>query len=239
MQPLSSKRPEITSLTLATYNIHRCIGTDGKFKPARIIEVIKQLDADVIALQEVETVREEGLDLLAQLSRQTGMQAVAGTTMFSDTADYGNALLTRLDIEEIQREDISIQGREPRGAICIKTKLANKDIRVIATHLGLLPSERRAQVKQLLKMLEQNATDISVLMGDLNEWFLWGRPLRWLHKHFDKNLAIPTFPSRFPILALDRIWVEPQSCLQTVTRYNNQITKKASDHLPLKAELMI
>ena len=239
MKSVLSKRTEITSLTLATYNIHRCLGTDGKFKPARIIEVIKQLDADVIALQEVETSRDAGLDLLEQISRQTGLQAIAGMTMLSETAQYGHALLTRLDIEEIQREDISIQGREPRGAICIKTKLANKAIRVIATHLGLLPSERRTQVKQLLKILEQNTTDISILMGDLNEWYLWGRPLRWLHQHFDKSIAIPTFPSRFPVLALDRIWVEPKTCLHTVTPYNTRITKKASDHLPLKAELII
>lgn len=159
--------------------------------------------------------------------------------MFSDTSHYGNALLPRLDIEELHREDISINGREPRGAICIKTRLANTSIQVIATHLGLLPSERRAQVKQLLKVLEQNPADVSVLMGDLNEWYLWSRPLRWLHNHFSKTIAPATFPSRYPVLALDRIWVEPQSCLKSITSYNNATTKKASDHLPLKAKLLI
>ncbi|MCP5274725.1 MAG: endonuclease/exonuclease/phosphatase family protein [Burkholderiales bacterium] len=229
----------MTSLTLATYNIHRCIGTDGKFNPERIIEVIQQLDADIIALQEVETFRRERLNLLEHLSRHTGMYAVAGITMFSDISHYGNALLSRLDIEELHREDLSIKGREPRGAICIKTRLANKSIRVIATHLGLLPSERRTQTKQLLKLLEQESADISVLMGDLNEWYMWGRPLRLLRKHFNKTIAPLTFPSRFPFFALDRIWVEPQSCLRSVVSIKNRTTKKASDHLPLVATLHI
>lgn len=167
------------------------------------------------------------------------MHAIAGMTMLSDISHYGNALLTRLDIEEVYREDISYKRREPRGAICIKTKLAGKSIHVIATHLGLLPSERRVQVKQLLTILEQNPADISVLMGDLNEWFLWGRPHRWLHRHFRDMIAPPTFPSRFPVLALDRIWVEPYTCLRWVRRYDTSVTKKASDHLPLKAEVIL
>ena len=203
------------------------------------MDVITQLDVDIIALQEVETLRNDGMGLIEQLVDRTGMRAFAGATMFSDTAHYGNALLSRIEIEELHREDISINGREPRGAICIKTKLKNVSIQLVATHLGLLPSERRTQVKQLLKVLEREPTDVSILMGDLNEWFLWGRPLRWLHQHFSKTIAPATFPSRFPVLALDRIWVEPQSCLCSVSNFYNATTKKASDHLPLKAELII
>ncbi|SER70297.1 Metal-dependent hydrolase, endonuclease/exonuclease/phosphatase family [Nitrosomonas sp. Nm51] len=188
-------------------------------------------------MQEVETLR-DGINQLEQIGRQTGMQAVAGITMFSKTSHYGNALLSRLEIEELHREDISVNGREPRGAIYIKTRLGKISIQIVATHLGLLPRERRTQVKQLLKIFERKPADISILMGDLNEWYLWGRPLRWLHRHFCRTAAQATFPSQFPLLALDRIWVKPRACLRSVTSYNTAITRKASDHLPLIAKLI-
>ncbi|MGD8592293.1 MAG: hypothetical protein PVF82_05640 [Gammaproteobacteria bacterium] len=86
-------------------------------------------------------------------------------------------------------------------------------IPAIATHLGLSPRERRLQVKQLLVELKSALTPIKVLLGDLNEWFLWRRPLRWLHRHFATTSAPATFPSRYPILALDRIWAQPSQCV--------------------------
>ncbi|MCB1948094.1 MAG: endonuclease/exonuclease/phosphatase family protein [Burkholderiales bacterium] len=228
----------MTSLTLATYNIHRCIGSDGRFSFERVLSVIRELDADIIALQEFET-RREGIDQLEQLSRHTGMKAIAGITMFSEHTHYGNALLSRLEIEQVRREDISVKGREPRGAIYIKTRLGKVSIQVVATHLGLLPGERLTQVKQLLKMFERKSADVSILMGDLNEWYLWGRSLRRLHAHFNKGVALATFPSQFPLLALDRIWIKPQSCLHSVTSYKTGVTRKASDHLPLMAKLIL
>jgi len=74
-------------------------------------------------------------------------------------------------------------------------------------------------------------------MGDLNEWFLWGRPLRYLQRHFKSGPAPATFPARFPLFALDRIWVEPRENLVSVKTVNNSLTRLASDHLPLVAEL--
>lgn len=230
-------RSQTSPLVLASYNIHRCIGTDGKFNPDRVIEVIRQLNADIVALQEVETPNGEGLDLIEYFGSQTSMQSVAGLTMFDKNASYGNALLSRLDILDLQRIDISIEGREPRGALCVKTSCADTSIQIIATHLGLLPSERRRQVKQLLGVLEHRSADISVLMGDLNEWYLWGRPLKWLRNHFGKSMSPNTFPSKYPFLALDRIWVEPRSSLTKVASHQSSLAKLASDHLPLKAIL--
>lgn len=83
---------------------------------------------------------------------------------------------------------------------------------MIATHLGLQPTERRWQVKQLLNLKSQQEADISCLLGDVNEWLLWGRPLRWLHRHFNASPHLATFPARWPLFALDRIWITPQRC---------------------------
>lgn len=194
------------------------------------------MNADIIALQEVET-GEGDLDFLKKLSSETGMQSIPGLTMLVDKGQYGNAIVTRKNIVDVQRYDISVSNREPRGALCVKTEHGGNIICVIATHLGLMPGERRSQIRKILEIIEQQQADTVVLMGDLNEWFLWGRPLRWLRRHFGKTPDPATFPSRFPLIALDRIWVEPASQLIAVRRYSSALAKIASDHLPLLASL--
>jgi len=225
-------------LTLATYNIHRCIGTDGRFEPERVAEVLKLLQADFIALQEVETRSDGGIDLLEQFSHATGMkEIVAGPTMYRSDSQYGNALLSRHPLERHETIDISYPEREPRGAISATALIDDCRIHLLATHLGLRPVERRDQVRLLLSELEKQKSDISILMGDLNEWFLWGRPLRWLHRHFTRTSAPATFPARFPLLSLDRIWVDPRSAIRSIRRVSNPTSRLASDHLPITATI--
>jgi len=73
------------------------------------------------------------------------------------------------------------------------------------------------------------------VMGDLNEWYLWGRPLRWLHAKFAVTRTPPTFPARRPMLKLDRIWAHPTSALQSLKAHRSALARVASDHLPLVA----
>ena len=94
------------------------------------------------------------------------------------------------------------------------------------------------QVRRLLDAID--ATDVgapTVLAGDVNEWFLWGRPLRWLHDHFSATPAPRTFPAGRPLFALDRIWVRPRSYLQDVRAHASELSSRASDHLPIVAQL--
>ena len=107
----------------------------------------------------------------------------------------------------------------------------------MATHLGLRPAERREQVQQLLHLFREHPHDPSVLLGDLNEWFLWGRPLRRLHRHFRHTPSPATFPSGMPFLALDRIWAHPRTMLRKLTVHRTPTARAASDHLPLVATL--
>lgn len=226
-------------LRVASFNIHACIGSDGRFDPARIAAVIREIDADIIALQEVEHHLIDEEDLLQYLARTSGYQAVAGPTLMRETRHYGNALLTRLPVINSQSRDISVAPYEPRAVIEAQLQAADKTLTVMATHLGLWPAERRMQVRQLLLLLEQQSSDCTLLLGDLNEWFLWGRPLRWLHKFFRRSRHIRTFPAQFPLFSLDRIWVAPETSLVSINSHRSDLSYQASDHLPLVAHIRL
>jgi len=224
-------------ISLASYNIHGCIGRDGRYDRGRILDVLRELRADVFALQEVETVR-GGLDLLSYLAEGTGTTALAGPTLTLAEGHFGNALLTRFPIGNIERVDLTYHRREPRGALGADLDCGGGvKLRAVVTHLGLGPRERRFQVRRLLKLFRMPRDWPAVLMGDLNEWLLWGRPLRWLHAYFDRSPAVATFPARLPLFALDRILVHPQGGLASVTVHASRAARIASDHLPLKAQL--
>lgn len=225
------------SLTLASYNIHRCYGRDGRYDPARIRQVLRELDAQIIALQEVELLH-DAPGLLDFFCEDSPWKVIQGITLTRDSGHYGNALLTALPIHSLHRIDLSQPGREPRGALHLRLESETGLLELITTHLGLRPAERRSQIQQLLGVLENcsapsNEADMMVLMGDLNEWFLWGRPLRWLHRHFPHSPAPATYPSCCPLLALDRIWVNPGQRLVETKAVSNRLTRVASDHLPL------
>lgn len=226
-------------LRIATYNVHRCVGRDGRFDPARVMRVLRALEADVIALQELRWNPTDALHLLADFAKQLGYRSVAGPTLLDGRGHYGNALLTRLSVRAVHHTDLSFGRREPRAALDVSLDATSYTIRVIATHLGLRPAERRTQMKTLLDMLQKSAHRTTVLMGDLNEWFVWGRPLRWLHRRFGRTPAPPTFPARLPLFALDRIWVLPQEHLLRLAVHSVQPAAVASDHLPVVAEIRL
>ena len=221
-------------VTVATYNIHLGIGSDGRFEPPRIAAVIKELKADIVALQEV-GMGAPGFNMLAYLREACGMHAIAGPTLVTAHGDYGNAILSRFHPVTIRRVDLSVPRREPRGALDVEFDCEGRLMRLIATHFGLRPSERRAQTRQLLLDAQRAGPLPLVVLGDLNEWFLWGRPLRWLRRHFKRTPAPATFPARRPLFALDRIWVNPFEALHKVVVHNSARTRVASDHLPLTA----
>jgi endonuclease/exonuclease/phosphatase family metal-dependent hydrolase len=228
--------PAGVALRIATWNIHSGVGRDGRYDALRIISVLRELAADVIALQEVASLAEHG-EFLTQVRAALGMSVAAGPT--HREGQYGNALLSRHPQTSVRRLDLAFRRHEPRGAIDATLDVHGRALRVVATHLGLRPAERRSQVRRLLDAIDAGPASPVVLMGDVNEWFLWGRPARWLHRDFHARPAPATFPAWRPLLALDRIWVRPAGFLRHLAPHRSALARVASDHLPLVADLTL
>jgi endonuclease/exonuclease/phosphatase family metal-dependent hydrolase len=229
-------------LTAVSYNIHQCVGTDGKCDPQRIATVIQDTRADIIGLQEVDfntgVKKSHQLDYLAEA---TGMRAVAGPTVRRADIEFGNALLTCREIITVRFHDLTVVRRQPRGVIDAEIVCEGKIVRVLVTHLGLALNERRRQAQSLIRILRQEKADyaLTLVIGDINEWRPRGFALYSLNNHLGKAPSARTFPSFFPVFALDRIWVKPKAALLQLKIANNGLARTASDHLPVLATIHV
>ncbi|MCF8063539.1 MAG: endonuclease/exonuclease/phosphatase family protein [Deltaproteobacteria bacterium] len=225
-----------TRLKVATYNLHQWIGRDRRVDIQRILSVIRSLDADLIALQEV---------LLPwagftqdDLARETGMQVIPGRTLYRGDAEYGNALLTSLPVRRAWSMDLTVPPFEPRGAICASLLVGCAAVKVVATHLGMRHRERLYQMEALMRELMMPA-ELTVMLGDINEWVPRSPVLGRLRAVFGYHQAPKTFPSRFPLLALDRILASPPVFERLPCVVRTGAARMASDHLPLNASLRV
>lgn len=223
-------------LTIATYNIHGAVGCDRRFSPERVADVLLEMNADIIALQEVPLGGSKTPNVLTVLQKATGFVAAEGPACDTPERRYGNAVLSRYPILSVRSIDLSFGSREPRGALDADVDCHGHLLRVVATHLGLRPAERRDQIRRLLQVFDTDEMPV-ILLGDINEWFVWGRSLRWLVSHFQAVPAPCTFPSRRPVFALDRIWIRPRHRLVHVEVHSTPLARIASDHLPLVAHI--
>ena len=222
-------------LVVASYNVHRCVGGDGLGDVSRIAGVVREMEAGVVGLQEVESGLRAGQ--LEELSRHTGLAAVAGPTLGGDRRGFGNALLTGLPIVAVRRVDLSVPKREPRGLLDVELDWSGRPLHVLTTHFGLSAAERRVQVMLTLGELHLARVGLTILLGDFNEWLPGGRPLRALQGRFGRDRSPRTFPARRPLFALDRIWVQPRAALGKVRAHRTNLARAASDHLPVVATI--
>lgn len=226
-------------MVVASYNVHKCVGTDGRFDPCRIGRVIHEIGADVIALQEVDKRfgDRQGLLDLARLEREAGLMPVPVFGRARSHGWHGNVVLFRRGaVRDVHQ--FTLPGLEPRGAIMTEIDLeAGGSLRVVAAHFGLLRRSRTLQARRILDIMNVRDAMPTVLMGDLNEWRLNDRSaLSMFEAAFGPMpRAVPSFPSRLPLLALDRIIANRTDIVSPVIVHDTPLARVASDHLPIKA----
>jgi endonuclease/exonuclease/phosphatase family metal-dependent hydrolase len=222
----------------ASYNIHKCVGSDRRFDPERVMAVIAEIGADVIALQEADRRFGDraGLLDLRTLERDAGLVPVQVRNGHSGHGWHGNLVLVR---EGAVRDlhQVKLPGFEPRGALVADIDLAMGPVRVVAAHLGLLRHSRLLQVEALLGHARESTGRPVVMMGDLNEWRREGRSaLKRFQPVFGPvGRGVPSFPSYFPMLALDRVLALPHDIIERTEAHDSPLARLASDHLPVKA----
>jgi endonuclease/exonuclease/phosphatase family metal-dependent hydrolase len=220
-------------LRVATYNVHDCIGRDGRYLPERILEVLRSLDAEVVALQEI-TLDAAG-ELQRRLEKTLDMQVMDGTLFERGAGRYGNVLLSRHEIVEQRLHDISFDRRERRGLLDLLLDYGGQRLRVFATHLGLARRERHWQIAQLCGRLAAEKGP-SLLLGDFNTW-RGAKELRPITALGFKHTPLHSFPTwRRPLLALDHIFSRSPVVAQRCWRHDTPLSRTASDHYPVVAE---
>ena len=222
------------TLRAATYNIHSCVGRDGRFDPSRIARVLVEMAGDVMALQEV-TLDEAG-ELVGRLEAATGTSSVDGSIFASRTGRYGNMILTRFPVTATRLHDLSVIGREQRGVVDIAVEPGGVPCRICATHLGLNRRERKEQMLRLAGLFSAGPP-AAILLGDLNTpWPLKSlRPLTAIGFRHVGIASFPTWPS--PMAALDLILARPPALIRRCWRHDSALAREASDHFPVVAEL--
>lgn len=223
---------------IASYNVHKCVGMDQRFDPARIEAVIGEIGADVLALQEADRrfgARAGILDL-SRLEREGGLLPVPVAGRPMGHGWHGNLLLFREGaVRDVHQ--IDLPGVEPRGALVVDVDLSTGPLRIVAAHLGLLRRSRLQQAEAILAAIDARSDRPTLLLGDLNEWRLGRRSsLRHLDPAFGPlAAALPSFPSHFPLFALDRILGNPHHLIARIEVHHTPLARIASDHLPIKA----
>ncbi len=227
-------------IRVVTWNVHSCVGTDGLLNPSRTADVLESLDADLIGLQEVDWRHPptDGLDQLDYFAARLGMHAIEGPNLHDHAGRFGNALLARREPQQCARVDLSVQGREPRGAIDAVFQFDRFSLRVLVTHFGLTRTERSHQMGALQKAIEAGLpSDAVVLLGDLNEWRRGGRAIPLVPDPFPIICRMRTFPSRVPLFALDAVLARPEPKHVYARTAESLMARKASDHLPIVVDL--
>jgi len=238
---VGAKRVELQrDVTIATYNVHRWTGVNGRKAPdpARAGFVISELNADIIALQEV--LKPYGKeDPLVTLCSALGFHFAFAVTRIHKHGEQGNAILSRFPFESCSVVDISHSRIEKRGVLSAQFGQGSRKLSVIATHLSLVDRTRERQAHSLLSHPNLNSGP-AVLLGDMNAWRKCKATRRLddeLSRHH--NHAWPaSFPAPRPVLALDRVYTS-QVELVEVKSHNTPSSRRASDHLPVVARLRL
>ena len=227
-------------IKVASYNIRKSLGTDRKRSPDRILKILEELDADIIALQEVdrrfgERVTTLSPELIVDLTRY--MPVRFGIRQMS-LGWHGNVLLVRKGAQVLSQQRIDLPAFEPRGAVMADIDVQGQTVRVVGMHLGLTGGYRVKQAQAVVSHLEKLEGRMpTVIMGDLNQWAEDGGCLAQFAVHHDVIAPGPSFHARAPMLKLDRIITSRDFRLEATGVHHSALARTGSDHLPVWATL--
>ena len=229
-------------IKFASYNIHKAVGLDRRRDPERILTVLREIDADVVALQEVDRRFGRRMSALPLDAIHTTTDYVpVPLSMKPDSLGWhGNAILVRRGIDLLEAAPVPLPVLEPRGAIRADLRVEGRRLRVVGMHLDLSGLRRRHQVRSVVAHCAGCEAGVpTVMMGDLNEWAQRGGCLR----EFDDNWRVlapgRSFPSRRPMAMLDRIVISPEWEVLGTAVHHSPLSATGSDHLPVFATLRL
>ncbi|HEX2328692.1 MAG TPA: endonuclease/exonuclease/phosphatase family protein [Candidatus Angelobacter sp.] len=238
------------SFRIATYNTHKCRGMDGRIRPHRVAQVLQELDADVIALQEIMSLdggrREQ--NQAQYLADAVGFDYRMGETRKYRGSAYGNVILSRFPIKDVEAYDLTASRREARGCIRCDLEIApGKIVHVFNIHLGTGYLERRKQASLLVSrevLLSPRLKHPRLVLGDFNEWThgLVSRMLAQRFESVDIQLHLnrrKTYPGVLPIMHLDHMYFDRRLALEEFLLHRSRMALMASDHLPLVAHFRV
>ena len=227
-------------IRVASYNMRKAIGTDRKRRPERTIDVLNELDADIIALQEADRrfgSRASAIPL-AMLDAHSDYKAVELDIRAGSIGWHGNALLVRKEVEVLEHHLFHLPSLEPRGAVLADVEVDGALLRCVGMHLDLSGLWRRRQARAILSHLEgRPGAPSTILMGDLNEWSAQGGCLRDFAAGHEFAPCGRSFHARRPIASLDRIMVSRDLKVVDSGAHRTALSRRASDHLPIWADV--
>jgi endonuclease/exonuclease/phosphatase family metal-dependent hydrolase len=249
------------TITVASYNMHKAVGLDGRRDPHRVLRVLQEIDADIVALQEADrriggrgsTVPHELIDSHGmykpvhlgvrhkrplEKARQHAERLLKVNTR--NIGWHGNAILVKHHIGLIDCKALELPTLEPRGAVMAELLIGDKPVRVVGMHLDLSGLWRRRQMRAILDAISARPQQMpTILMGDTNEWRTVAGCLKDVGPDFHVAPTGPSFHARHPVAALDRIIVNKHVNIEAAGVHMSAVARRASDHLPIWARLSV
>ena len=225
-------------IKVASYNIHKGIGTDRRRNPERILDILREVDADIVTLQEADRRFGDRTCVLPPhlLADHSDWKPVPLGIRAGSMGWHGNVILVRKSADILHHADIHLPALEPRGAVMADIRTHAGPIRVVGMHLDLSGLWRRRQAAAVMAHVDACADRLpTVMMGDLNDWSANGGCLRDFGRHYALAGTGPSFHARRPIGRLDRIMVSPELRVVDCGVHRSALSRKGSDHLPIWA----
>ncbi|XWN31665.1 MAG: endonuclease/exonuclease/phosphatase family protein [Devosia sp.] len=235
------ERPALV-LRIATYNIRKCVGLDWRRRPDRVIDVLGELGADIVAVQEADRRFGERTPTLptVPLSEEAGLVPVPTPPASPSSGHHGNAILIGRDAQVIGTTSLDLPSLEPRGAMIADIAVRGVAVTVVAVHLGLRAADRLRQAETILAEIAKTRDPRrTVILGDMNAWSRTSKAIRLLSADYQPSEPLKTFHSAMPVAPLDRIFLGQDFSFGRTFVHRSPAADVASDHLPVCADITV